>query len=144
MTQVLRSHIVGPTYKSCTYFLHLARDSYKEALKALDDAKVDAQKKMKMQRDIQQVLAFYQKQKSVFNDPNVAIYPGRELPNLERRSTKYPAISDCIQFRHQPGRGRYAVATRDIVVGEFICVEEPCVSRILPEFSGSNCSNCFR
>ena len=31
--------------------------------------------------------------------------------------------------RYEPGRGRYAVATRDINVGEFICVEEPLVSR---------------
>ena len=31
-----------------------ARETYKATLKALDDAKVDAQKKMKIQKDVQQ------------------------------------------------------------------------------------------
>jgi hypothetical protein len=99
---------------------------------------------MKIQKDVQQILTFYDKSKSVFDNPQVVITPEVELPKLENRSPKYPAISDCIQFKHQPGRGRYAVANRDIQVGEFICVENPIVSRILPEYSGSNCSNCFR
>ena len=91
-----------------------------------------------------QMLNFYEKAPSVYDNPKVEIYPAVERPQLEERNPKYPAIADCIQFRYQPGRGRYAVATRDIGVGEFICVEQPTVSRILPEFSGSNCSNCFR
>ena len=36
------------------------------------------------------------------------------------------------------------MATRDISVGEFVCVEKPLVSRILPEYAGSNCTHCFK
>ena len=91
-----------------------------------------------------QMLNFYEKAPSVYDNPKIEMYPSVERPQLEDRNPKYPAIANCIQFRYQSGRGRYAVATRDIDVGEFICVEQPTVSRILPEFSGSNCSNCFR
>jgi hypothetical protein len=37
-------------------------------------------------------------------------------------------------LRYEPGRGRFAVATRDIPVGDVVCVERPCVSHILPEY----------
>ena len=47
-------------------------------------------------------------------------------------------------FRYEPGRGRFAVAARDVNVGEFICVEDPIVSHMLPDFMGSNCTHCFR
>ena len=36
-----------------------ARETYKATLKALDDAKVDAQKKMKIQKDVQQARRQY-------------------------------------------------------------------------------------
>jgi len=35
---------------------------------------------------------------------------------------------------YESGRGRFAVATRDIPVGDLVCVERPCVSSILPEY----------
>ena len=47
-------------------------------------------------------------------------------------------------FRYEPGRGRYAVASRDVDVGEFICVENPIVSHMLPDYMGSNCTHCFK
>ena len=46
--------------------------------------------------------------------------------------------------RYQENRGRYAVASRDIAVGEFLCVEEPAVSHMLPDYMGSNCTHCFK
>ena len=36
--------------------------------------------------------------------------------------------------RYESGRGRFAVATQDIPVGDVVCVERPCVSHILPEY----------
>ena len=47
-------------------------------------------------------------------------------------------------FQYEPGRGRFAIAQRDIKVGEFICVDAPIVSHPLPEYLGSNCYHCFK
>ena len=84
---------------------------------------------MKMQRDAQKMLEFFSKAPSVYNDPNVVLRPPPELPSLPHRNQAFPALADCLNFRHELGRGRFAVATRDIEVGEFICVEKPLVSR---------------
>ena len=84
---------------------------------------------MRLQRDAQKMLEFFSKAPSVYNDPNVQLRPIPELPKLTDRNPRYPAIANCLNFRHEEGRGRFAVATRDIQVGEFICVEKPLVSR---------------
>ena len=62
-----------------------------------------------------QMLNFYEKAPSVYDNPKVQIYLAVERPQLEERNPKYPAIADCIQFRYQPGRGHYAVATREAI-----------------------------
>ena len=77
-----------------------AHDTYKELMKALDVAKVDSQKKMKIQKDTQQAMEYFRKAPSVYNDPNVHIYPPQELPKISGRNPKYPAMSDAIQFRY--------------------------------------------
>ena len=43
------------------------------------------------------MLNFYEKAPSVYDNPNVEIYPAVERPQLEERNPKYPAIADCIQ-----------------------------------------------
>lgn len=121
-----------------------AHECYKQLLKSLDVAKADQAKKLKVQKDAQQALAYFKKAPSIYNDPNVPMKPELELPKLPDKNKKYPAISNAITFKYEPGRGRYAVATRDIKVGEFVCVEEPIVSHPLPEYLGSNCAHCFK
>ncbi len=82
-----------------------------------------------------------------YNDPNAVTRPdtlSEQLPRMRARNHRFPAVSDCVRFRHEPGRGRFAVAARDVSVGEFVCVERPLVSRILPDYAASNCANCFR
>ena len=39
---------------------------------------------------------------------------------------------------------RYAVASKDITVGEVVAVEKAIVSHMLPEYMGKNCSHCFK
>ena len=76
-----------------------AHDTYKELMKALDVAKVDAQKKMKIQKETQQAMEYFRKAPSMYNDPNIKIYASQELPKISGRNPKYPAVSDAIQFR---------------------------------------------
>ncbi len=142
----LRFKLLDRRAKVETHFRQFsdARDTYKELIGALDGAKCEKDKKMRLQRDAQKMLDFFSKAPSVYNDPNVELRPALELPKVSERNPSYPALANCLHFRHEAGRGRFAVATRDIAVGEFICVEKPLVSRILPEYAGSNCANCFK
>ena len=65
-----------------------ARDTYKELLKSLDIAKVDANKKAKLQKETQQALKFFEKAPSVYNDPNVVMKVKPELPKLPDKNKK--------------------------------------------------------
>ena len=76
-----------------------AKDACVEALQALDDSKLDREKKMKLQKDLQHMLNFYQKSKAVYNDIKVNMHPPPEMPKLEKKNQKYPAISNAIEFR---------------------------------------------
>ena len=84
-----------------------ARDTYKELLKSLDIAKVDANKKAKLQKETQQALKFFEKAPSVYNDPNVVMKVKPELPKLPDKNKKYPAMSNAVMFKYQPGRGKF-------------------------------------
>ena len=47
-----------------------------------------------------------------------------------------PAFSSSVEIRYEAGRGRFGVATRDIPVGELVCVETPPVFFLHEETSG--------
>ncbi len=121
-----------------------AREAYKQLLKSLDKAKVDAAKKLKIQKDAQATLKHFERAPSVYNDPNMVMKVQLDLPKLPDKNKKYPALSNAVCFKYEPGRGRYAIAQRNIKVGEFICVESPIVSHPLPEYLGANCGHCFK
>merc|ERR1712156_861302 len=121
-----------------------ARDTYKQLLKSLDVAKVDANKKLKIQKETQNAIKMFDKAPSVYNDPNVIMHVQTDLPKLPDKNKKYPALSNAVCFQYEPGRGRFAIAQRYIKVGEFICVDAPIVSHPLPEYLGSNCYHCFK
>jgi len=142
----LKFKLIDRKAKILMYFRQFsdAHSAYKELMKALDIAKVDAKKKMAIQKETQQAMEYFRKAPSIYNDPNIQIHAPKELPKISRRNPKYPAVSDAIEFRYEEGRGRYAVAARDVDVGEFICVENPIVSHMLPDFMGSNCTHCFK
>ena len=76
-----------------------AHSTYKELIKALDVAKIDHNKKMKIQNETQRAMEYFKKAKSVYNDPNVNVYQPPDLPKISGKNTKYPAVSDAIQFR---------------------------------------------
>ena len=76
-----------------------AHDSYKELINALDVAKIDRDKKMKIQKETQGAMEYFKKAKSIYNDPKIAIYPPADLPKISGRNNKYPAVSDAIQFK---------------------------------------------
>ena len=78
-----------------------ARDTYRSLLKSLDDAdKLDKPKKLKIQKDAQKMLDFFDKAKNgVYNDPNVPMKPEVTLPKIKDKNPKYPAIANCLHFK---------------------------------------------
>jgi len=123
-----------------------AEEAYKQALKYLDKAKkLSDDKKAKTQREILQALNFFKNAPpSLRNEEPLDIHPKPELPDIPRKNELYPVMSDAITFKYEEARGRFAIASRDITVGEVITVEKAIVSHMLPEYMGKNCTHCFK
>ena len=58
-------------------------------------------------------------------------------------STQFPALNECISIKYEAGRGRYAVANRDIPIGTLLVREQPMTWTLHDEKFGSNCQHCF-
>jgi len=124
-----------------------AGEAYKLALKYLDKAtKLSADKKQKTQKELLQALNFFKNApaKLLQNDPDVDLHPTPELPDIPKQNELYPVMSDAVTFKYEEARGRFAVASRDITVGDVLTVEKAIVSHMLPEYMGKNCTHCFK
>ncbi|KAF2356039.1 Tetratricopeptide-like helical domain, partial [Trinorchestia longiramus] len=96
-----------------------ARDSFRQALKWLDWAKMDRDKRMEVQKDIQKWLSIFESGKVVKNvgDFKVKLFP--PVPSLTKGPHPvFPALSRKIEMKYSPVQGRYVVAAEDIKVGD--------------------------
>jgi len=124
-----------------------AEEAYKNALKYVDKAsKLSSDKKKHFQKEVSEALAIFKKAPSNFrqNDESVVIYPKQEVPKIDKVNKLYPAMADAVTFKYEVNRGRFAIANRDITVGEIVAVEKAVVSHMLPEYMGKNCTHCFK
>lgn len=124
-----------------------AKEAYSMALKYVDKAKkLSDEKKKSIQREITQFMQFFKNAPSQLTKDNkdIQIHPSPELPNIPTKNELYPVMSDAVTFKYEEDRGRFAVASRDITVGDVITVEKAIVSHMLPEYMGKNCSHCFK
>merc|ERR1712223_199767 len=64
-------------------------------------------------------------------------------PLLPGENPKFPTFSDAVRIRYEEGRGRFAVAAREIKVGELIAKEKPYVSLLDRELVKSHCWHCL-
>ena len=80
------------------------------------------------------------------NTSSEAIEPGPEqsLLSLENASSQLPGLSDAVVIQYGEGRGRYALAARDIRPGELLAVERAQVSALDKEERLSHCWHCLR
>ena len=74
---------------------------------------------------------------------NGTVTSAKAKVSFKQQNVKFPSFSDAVQIKFGEGRGRYAVASREIKVGELIAIETPFVSLIDKEFSKSHCWNCL-
>ena len=67
-----------------------------------------------------------------------------ELMRVEAANPVLPALSSALEVAYKPEVGRHLVATRDIAVGEVVCVEEATLVRLLPTPAlASTCCHCL-
>merc|ERR1719209_396894 len=118
-----------------------AGTSYQEAVAALADAKLDAEKKEKVEQGFRNSLNQLPSKDSA---KSLKLEESEELPSVARVNPRFPAFSDAIDLRSEPGRGRFGVTTRAVPLGELLAVERPPVFFLHEETSGVNCSHCFR
>ncbi|XP_014213800.1 SET and MYND domain-containing protein 4 [Copidosoma floridanum] len=132
-----------------------AVDSFKRAIRALDDARELApDKKAKLEADMRVMLAVLLKgeQLSQRSGPTRQQLLHMEkkraeerdaTPRMRERNPVYPACSKAVEVRDAGGDvGRYAVATRDIRPGEILVVERPHCATILAEKRLTHCHWC--
>ena len=50
----------------------------------------------------------------------------------KEKNTKYEAGSNCFEIAHDKSKGRHALATRNINIGEVILIEKPITCALLP------------
>ncbi|XP_042229115.1 SET and MYND domain-containing protein 4-like isoform X3 [Homarus americanus] len=124
-----------------------ARDAYRQALKWLDWAKMEREKRIEHQTEIQKWLKMYETGKVVKNwdVPEGYIEPAPLIPNLTGGSNeRFPSLSKKVDVKYDNNQGRYAVAAEDIEVGDVIATEKPFASVLLREEYGNHCQKCFK
>ncbi|XP_018014886.2 SET and MYND domain-containing protein 4-like, partial [Hyalella azteca] len=99
-----------------------ARDSFRQALKWLDWAKMDRDKRMEVQKDIQKWLSIFESGKVVKNvgDFRVKLFP-TVPPLTQGPHSVFPTLSSKLEMRYSPTQGRYVVAAQDIEFGDVVC-----------------------
>ncbi|XP_046740087.1 SET and MYND domain-containing protein 4-like isoform X2 [Diprion similis] len=128
-----------------------AMDAFRSTLKALDYAKISAEKKQKIEYDVRVMLAVMERGNqlnSIANSQNLTTpSPSLKtpLPKLSgNQNSDYPAFSDAVEFKDSGGSvGRYAVAKREILPGDVLATEKPHAAVLLAEYRLSHCHLCF-
>ena len=59
-------------------------------------------------------------------------------------NNNFSGFSASMRMNYSPGRGRFMVADRDVGVGEVLGAEDPVASSLLPSWSNSLCTVCFK
>ncbi|XP_068205929.1 SET and MYND domain-containing protein 4-like isoform X2 [Palaemon carinicauda] len=125
-----------------------AREAYRQALKWLDWAKMEREKRIEHQNDIQKWLKLYETGKGVKNFEMEPEPVDMQLPAIPEvtggRHPKYPSLSRKVDVRSDNQQGRYVVAVEDIEPGDTICAEKPFAAVLLRDMFGTHCQNCFK
>jgi len=68
-----------------------------------------------------------------------------EVPELSYgQNPRLPSVSTALDLQFSPDRGRYFVATRDMVPGDVILKEEPYAAVLESVFRVNHCGNCLK
>ncbi|KAK6641598.1 hypothetical protein RUM44_013313 [Polyplax serrata] len=122
-----------------------ALSEFKKTIQALDESKLVADKKLKMQNDVRLMLAVLSKsadtKKAGKNDLKEKRKQSPEL--CSTRNKFYPAACDKIEVKENPTAGRFASAASDISAGDTVLIEDPYCCVLLSEQYDTHCHHCF-
>lgn len=116
--------------------------AFKNALQALDTAKLTLDKKQKLEADIRVMLAVIDKSSNQLAQRTPRIpqqgkisESKRTAPKIDECNRLYPSCSKAIEIKDEGGSiGRHAVATKDIEPGEIVAIEKPYCAALLSEY----------
>ena len=91
--------------------------SAKECIEAITEAKIENDKKEMFRENVKKFMNDLPKEPNatgtyVENDSSMM------LPRITTPNKQFPAFSDAIELKHEAGRGRFGVASRDIKLGK--------------------------
>ncbi|XP_076056655.1 protein-lysine N-methyltransferase SMYD4-like isoform X3 [Oratosquilla oratoria] len=120
-----------------------ARDAFRQALKYLDWAKMERERRLEHQTEIQRWLKMYESGKVEDNAmTEIKLLP--DVPSLTGgQNEQFPSLSSKTEVKYEKGQGRFVVAAENLQIGDVICTEEPCASVLLLEQYGTHCQRCF-
>ena len=121
--------------------------------KSLDEANLSKKKKAEVMLEGQQSLVRVKERASLKADKYLKLGGKKEEEEGEggvfhkeflslRSSGAIPCSSEAVALRHEAGLGRYAVAARDVEVGEVLASCAPVVHLLLPRYALSRCAAC--
>ena len=71
------------------------------------------------------------------------VVPPAEGVTSRAVNSTVPAFSSCVEIMWEEGRGRYGVATRDLLPGTEILQERPLAAKLKAEHRGEYCDHCL-
>jgi len=121
---------------------NLALEDVCLAMKHLTESNLDDTKRNSKSKELDNLKALIEKE---MNDGanNGTVKHSKQYPSFKQQNEKFPSFSDAVQIKYGEGSGRYAVASREIKIGELIAIETPFVSLIDKEYSKNHCWNCL-
>ncbi|XP_064603085.1 SET and MYND domain-containing protein 4-like [Liolophura sinensis] len=106
----------------------------------LQKSNLDIPKRSKWSEDLKRALfQTSNADESSSNEPKY-FWP---LPERKDTNTKFPCATAAFDLVYTPEKGRYAVATRDIEIGEVVITEEPYAAMLLKPYTKTHCDFCL-
>ena len=124
-----------------------AGDDVNTALKYLECSNLTEEKRALKEKELRKVASLMERELRNAEDPG-----GEEGGDTKEADTTtglftpnplFPQLSDAVQIKFARNRGRYAVAARDIKIGELVAVEKAFVSFLDKEQRLTNCWHCM-
>ena len=101
-----------------------AVEDVKLALKYLECSNLSDEKKEGKEKELKKVASLMERELKNFQsetengDADISEEDRNVKLTLENPNPRFPHLSEAVQIKYAPNRGRYAVAARDIKIGE--------------------------
>ena len=130
----------------CLIFVESTKVEVEEAHMAFEAslafAKLDDPKKDKLRLEMSELVDGKSKPGQISTQIHLPI-PAEEVPILTDAKPNLPALSSAVTIKYEPGRGRFAVANREIPAGSLVLVEKPFVSCLDVDKEEDHCHHCL-